>query len=242
MSTPFWPNDPTILFRKEYLLDVYPTEKMTYEEKVNAITRLVIYITLLGYIGTMNIRLLFTGIITILGIYFYVKMNVSKQKVTRKMLKEGFGFVVPEDPNSEDFSEESKEVKSHIKSEFHEGTSKNPFSNVLLTDIMDDPTRKPAPPSFNPLVEQKITANVKNGVQMLNPSMKNSSKQLFGDLSDQFDLDQSNRIFYSTANTRVANDQTAFANYLYGNMPSAKDSGIESGIQRVKDAYRHTLY
>lgn len=238
MSTPFWPNDPTILFRKEYLLDVYPTENMTYEEKVNAITRLVIYITLLGYIGTMNIRILFTGIITLLGIYLYIKLQ--KQKVTRKILKEG--FQVPVDPNSEDFSKESKEVRAHIKDEFQEGTNRNPFSNVLLTDIMDDPNRKSAPPSFNPLVEQKITANVKNGVQMLNPTMKNSTKQLFGDLADQFDLDQSNRVFYSTANTRVANDQTAFGNYLYGDMPSAKDSGIESGIQRVKDSYRYTLY
>jgi len=55
-------------------------------------------------------------------------------------------------------------------------------------------------------------------------------------------LDQSNRVFYSTANTRVANDQGSFGNFLYGNMPSSKESDFASGIQREKDSYRYTLY
>ena len=42
------------------------------------------------------------------------------------------------------------------------------------------------------------------------------------------------RVFYSTANTRVANDQGAFGQYLYGDMPSSKESGPESGIERIK--------
>jgi hypothetical protein len=238
MSTTFWSNDPTILFRKDSLFEIFPTEKMTYEEKVNAITRLVIYISILGYLATMNTRLLLAGAITILGIFIFGKMQ--KQKVTREMLKEN--FEVPVDPNSEDFTPEAKALMKYVKGEFQEGTSKNPFSNVLLTDIMDDPTRKSAPPSFNPEVEQELTKNVKKSVQMLNPTLKNSTQQLFGDLADQFDLDQSNRVFYSTANTRVANDQGAFGKFLYGDMPSSKDSGIEAGIQRVKDSYRYTMY
>ena len=238
MSTTFWSNDPTILFRKDSLFEVYPTEKMSYEEKVNAITRLVIYISILGYLATMNSRLLIAGAVTLLGIFIFGKMQ--KQKITREMLKEN--FEVPVDPTSDDFTPQSKAVMKYIKGEFQEGTKKNPFSNVLLTDIMDNPTKKSAPPSFNPEVEQDITKNIKNTVQMLNPTLKNSSQQLFGDLADQFDLDQSNRAFYSTANTRVANDQGAFGKYLYGDMPSSKDSGIEAGIQRVKDAYRFTMY
>ena len=42
----------------------------------------------------------------------------------------------------------------------------------------------------------------------MNPGIKNTNKQLYGDLWNNFELDQSNRLFYSTANTRVANDQT----------------------------------
>ena len=76
-------------------------------------------------------------------------------------------------------------------------------------------------------------------VQDLNPSIVNTNKQLFGDLYEQFNLDQSNRVFYSNANTRVANDQGAFANYLYGNMPSCRNNDT---LECVKDNFRYILY
>jgi len=34
------------------------------------------------------------------------------------------------------------------------------------------------------------------------------------------------RQFSSTANTRIVNDQGAFAQFLYGNMPSCKDGDV----------------
>lgn len=73
----------------------------------------------------------------------------------------------------------------------------------------------------------------------MNPEINNTNKQLYSSLWDNFELDQSNRRFYSTPNTRVTNDQTAFAKYLYGDMPSAKGSSIEDNIQREKDNYRY---
>jgi hypothetical protein len=122
------------------------------------------------------------------------------------------------------------------------GNKKNPFSNVLLTDIADDPQRKPAPPSFNPDVDEDIVRSTKKMVQELNPGIKNAQKQLFGDLYNNFELDQSNRAFYSTANTKVANDQGAFGEFLYGYMPSAKESNADGALARVQDNYRYTLY
>jgi hypothetical protein len=107
---------------------------------------------------------------------------------------------------------------------------------------MDDPDRKSAPPSFNPTIDEDITKNVKRSIQSMNPGIKNTNKQLYGDLWQKFELDQSNRVFFSTANTRVANDQGAFSKFLYGNMPSAKGSSSEDNLQREKDNYRYTLY
>ena len=115
------------------------------------------------------------------------------------------------------------------------------MSNVLLTDIMDDPDRLAAPPSFNYEVYDDINNAVKKQTQMLNSGIKNTSKQLYGDLKDSYDLDQSMMRFYSTANTRVNNDQGALGQWLYGDMPSAKESGAEANIQRVKDNQRYTL-
>jgi hypothetical protein len=112
-----------------------------------------------------------------------------------------------------------------------------------LTQINDDPERKSAPPAFNVDVDEDITKNVKRSVQMMNPGIKNTNKQLYGDLWQNFLLDDSNRVFYSTANTRVQpGDQSSFGNFLYGTMPSAKESNEGGAFARVQDNYRYTLY
>ena len=245
MSIQFWTNNPTILFNKEYIFELWPTTNMTYEQKLNAITRLVILITILGYILTMSQRILFVGVMTVLGIFILFTMR--KQKMTKEMANEGFNVKGNEETGMFDKKPNSYvnpvTLDNVLKTEFKEGNKKNPFSNVLLTQIMDDPERKSAPPSFNVDVDEDITKNVKRSVQMLNPSIKNTNKQLFGDLWQEFELDQSNRAFFSTANTNIQpGDQTSFGNFLYGDMPSSKGSDFASGIQREKDSYRYTLY
>lgn len=244
MTIQFWSNDPTVLFNKEYILELWPTTNMCYEQKLNAITRLVILITILGYILTMSERILLVGGLTLAVIF--VLFNMRKQKITKEILNEGFKVQGNEVTGMFDKNPASYvnpvTLDSVLKSEFKEGTKKNPFSNVLLTQIGDDPERKSAPPSFNVDVDEDITKNVKRAVQMMNPGIKNTNKQLYGDLWQEFELDQSNRQFFSTPNTRVTNDQSAYAEFLYGTMPSAKESTPEGAFARVQDNYRYTLY
>jgi hypothetical protein len=133
-------------------------------------------------------------------------------------------------------------LETVLRSEFYPTTKQNPFGNVLLTDIMDDPDRKAAAPSFNPDVHEDITTAVKKQTQMLNPDIISTNKQLYGDLKDNYDLDNAMMRFYSTANTRVTNDQNAFGTFLYGAMYSAKEDTPEGAMMRVKDNYRYTLY
>jgi hypothetical protein len=218
---------------------------MCYEQKLNSITRLVILITILGYISTMSERILLVGGLTLAVIF--VLFNMRKQKITKEMLNEGFKVQSNEVTGMFDKNPASYvnpvTLDSVLKSEFKEGNKKNPFSNVLLTQIGDDPERKSAPPSFNVDVDEDITKNVKRSVQMMNPSIKNTNKQLFGDLYQEFELDQSNRAFFSTANTRIQpGDQASFGQFLYGTMPSAKESTPEGAFARVQDNYRYTLY
>ena len=245
MHISFWSNDPSILLNKDYLFDLWPTPNMSFEQKLNAISRLIIYITFLGYIFTFSLRILVIGLLTLLTIFIYFK--IRKQKITKEVLEEGFTI---EGDRVVDLYNNSRPntivnpvtLEEVVRTEFQEGTKKNPFSNVLLTQINDEPNRKAAPPSFNPSIEKDITTNTKKAIQYLNPGIKNTNKQLFGDLYTRFELDNSNRLFYSTANTRVANDQGAFGEFLYGNMPSAKESTPEGNLQREKDNYRYILY
>lgn len=231
---PFWSNDFTVIFNKNYITELWPSDEMTYEQKLNAITRCVLLLTFLGFVATMKLSLLLVGVLTLGVIYFMFKQR--KVKAT----KEGFGAVLRQDPPIKVRGSEG--VKQVVESEFDSGTKRNPFGNVLLTDIMDNPDKRSAPPSFNPDIEENITKNVKRSVQMMNPSIENTNKQLYGDLWQNFQLDQSNRLFYSTANTKVVNDQGAFADFLYGDMPSAKESGPAGDMQRVKDNFRYILY
>jgi len=241
MTDSFWYNNPLILLNKDYILEVMPKQGMSYERKMNSITRLIIYFTSLVYIFTTS-RKLIVGCLAIL-LFIIILYKVRQNEI----INEGFNNIsdqprVNSSLSNSDNITNPQTLETFSKHEFKEGTKKNPFSNVLLTDIMDDPDRNAAPPSFNPQIDETITKNIKKSVQHMNPGIKNTNKQLFSDLTDNFYLDQSNRAFYSTANTRVSNDQGAFGEFLYGNMPSSKESNVGGAIQRVKDSYRYTLY
>ena len=239
MTTPFWFNDPIILFNKESILEIWPTQQMNFEAKLNAISRIVIIMSLLGFIFTRNSNLIIIGIVTLAIIFTLYKLR--KQTI----VKEGFSVNPSIQPSIQQslapMTTNPVTLESVLRSEFHPTTKKNPFGNVLLTDIADNPNRKAAAPSFNPDVYDDITSSVKKQTQMLNPGIINTNKQLYGDLKDNYDLDNSMMRFYSTANSRVENDQGAYAKYLYGQMPSSKSSGPDGAYQRVADSYRYIL-
>jgi hypothetical protein len=241
MSNSFWINDPTVLFNKDFIFELWPTNNMSYEQKLNAITRLIFLLTILGYILTKSYKIVLVGMLTIVGIYWLFK--TKKQKLTKEMLMEEFTLPERNSLQPATLITNPETLETVLKSEFKEGNKKNPFSNVLLTEIMDNPDRKSAPPAFNVDVEEDITKNVKRAVQRMNPGIDNTNHQLYDSLWDKFELDQSNRIFYSTANTKVQpGDQASFGQYLYGVMPSSKESNALGAWQREKDSYRYTLY
>jgi hypothetical protein len=257
MTTPFWSNEPTILFNTDNILQLWPQPSMSFEAKLNAISRFVIVLSVLGFVFTMRPHFLVIGAITlaiILSLYRYRKQAIVKgltenfdnqnqdSKDDDKKKKKGNNRnknVRKITPTT--FTTDPVTLESMLRSEFHPTTKQNPFGNVLLTDIMDEPERKAAAPSFNPDVHEDITTAVKKQTQMLNPDIISTNKQLYGDLKDNYDLDMSMQRFYSTANSRVTNDQGAFCTYLFGNMPSAKEDTPEGNIQRYKNNYRYTL-
>ena len=85
MSTAFWVNQPMILFNKKYIYDVFPSNAMTLEEKFNAITKLVLILTVLGFILSQNIQLIFIGILTIsiiTAIYYRRKKKFIQERTS----------------------------------------------------------------------------------------------------------------------------------------------------------------
>ena len=213
--------------------------KMTFESKLNAISRLIIVISILGFVFTRNFNLLIIGIITLAIIFTLYRLR--KQKLVSSLKKEGFSLNSLKNSSSDKVTTNPITMESLLRSNFHPTTKKNPFGNVLLTDINDTPNRLAAAPSFNPDVYEDIMNATKKQTQMLNPGIINTNKQLFGDLKTTYDLDNSMMRFYSTANSRIASDQGAFGSWLYGNMPSGKESNAEGALARVQDNYRYIL-
>jgi hypothetical protein len=246
---PFWSNDPTVLFNKKYILELFPQQGMTFDEKLNAITRLIILICILGFMITRSYRFLLNGAISLFIIYLMYK--TQKQFIISELTKnqgdkEGFTSSNKKGLyNKDDTIDASLKIinpetlKTYLKSDFEEVKKNNPLGNVLLTEIMDNPTRKAAPPSFSTEVYEDISDNTKKMVQTLNPGIINTNKQLFGDLGEKFEFDQSMWQYYSTPNTKIPNDQGAFADFLYGDMPSCRGG---DDIACIKDNFRYNLY
>ena len=258
-TTLFWTIDPKTLIGSTAVL---PSLHMTLAEKMNAISRMVIGLTLFGFFITQRLAFLAVGALTLAILAAVYKIQMRNR--SGFMLEEGFTSnkkdkkekdkKEKEQNNNYQLDQDAAEIGDLLdtaqinldtvpRQNFHAIDKKNPMGNVLLTDITDDPNRKSAPPAFNPDIYEDINAATKKQTQYLNPGIKNTDKQLYGDLGDNFKFDtEMMRNFYSTANTRVANDQGAFAQFLYGDMPSGKSSGPDGAFARVQDNPRYNLY
>ena len=215
MTNTFWLNNPTILFNNDHITELWPSSNLDYVSKLNAVTRLVILLTIIGFFTSGFFKILVSAGITLVIIAMMYKSKRKedvKNKIKDQIVKEGFS-----NPN----------LYTAPKSSFTMPTSKNPMGNVLLTEIKYNPKRPAAAPSFNPEVEKKINESAGN----VGPDPR-----LFLDLGDNIAFDQSMRNFYATANTTIPNDQKAFAEYCYGTMPSCRGGDY---LQCSKNNYRN---
>ena len=210
MQDTFWLNDPTILFNKDSVGQVWPARDMSANEKLNAITRLVILLTILGYLVTGNFRVVVTGVVTIVAVAVlkYLKKDEDLKDTVKKAAKEGFSTL-------------DRETLDKLR--FEKPTAENPMMNVLLPQIQDEPNRPAASPAFNPVVVDDINKKTQEMVVNNFDDKKGIDERLFKDLGDSFQFDRSMIQFNATANTTIPNDQKSFAEFCYGDMISCKE-------------------
>jgi|TARA_B100000795_G_scaffold257843_1_gene231417 hypothetical protein len=209
MTDAFWLNNPAILLNNKHITEIWPYKDLDYVGKLNAVTRLVLLLTIIGFFTSGFFKILVSAAITLVMIaMMYKSKGRVKDDIRNKIVKEG--FINP--------------IKTEVKTlPFTKPTPKNPFMNVLLPEIKYNPERQAAAPSFNPKVEKEINTSAGN----VGPDPR-----LFLDLGDTLSFEQSMQRFYTTANSRVENDQNAFAQFCYGNMPSCKEG---DGLQCIKN-------
>jgi hypothetical protein len=216
MSNTFWLNDITILWDSDYIKQIWPTNEMDTELKINAISRMIILLTIISSVLTLSVRFLSLGILSLCATIIIYKYN----KKNNTSFAEGYSEYNP-DP-----IKKTPIPYKNIEHLYKKKDATNPFNNVLVgtTYKDDDNTCKPAPPAYNKVVNDNIIENTKEMIQTLNPDIDNINDKLHGNLVDDLKFEQSLRPFYSTPNTCISNDQDTFIKYLYGDTSSFKNN------------------
>ena len=196
--TEFWLENPNILLNKSYITEIWPKDDFDLARKLNAITRIITIMGILGYYLTKSPFIPVSAIVSLIVLVIIFK---SKNKI----IKEGF-------PNGID-NNNSPNLKEILKKEFTMPTQKNPVMNILMNEYTDNPKRKPAAPIYNEDVHQEMNQKAKS----------KTDPRLFKNLGDNISFENSMRSFYAMPNTEIPNNQKDFALFCYGNMPSCKD-------------------
>jgi hypothetical protein len=140
-TTNIWFNNPLVLFKKGHINQIWPKGNMNKNEKINAITRLVIILTILGFLVTQNYNFLLTGIITlgVIVILYYAKeykneIDGNNTDSEKKKMMEGFT---------------NPQVYKSLKNNFTNPTNKNPekeinedTQNMVVSNFDNDPEIK----------------------------------------------------------------------------------------------------
>ena len=135
MDDTAWFDDPMNLFSDKKLLKFWPLASQTPEERVNATTRFIIYVSIALFIIKKDIRIFVVGGVAIGILYAFYK---SEMITTATMPAQADGRSNP------GFMRPAVQMPSHD----------NPMGNVLLSDYNENPDRPGA--AFYPEVRGEV--------------------------------------------------------------------------------------
>jgi hypothetical protein len=210
---------------------------MSYEQKLNAISRSVLLMTMVLFIISRSVRLLIIGAITLGAIFLvYYYHTKEKEKNESKKIVETIKESFESSPAIAYLQQQNIPIPDDV---FDKPSSSNPFDNVLVTDYDYNPNKKPAPPAFNTNINNEILKQAKQLVSEANPDQPDIADKLFKGLGDQLVFEQSLRPFHSNPATTIPNDQKAFADFCYGGMISNKEGNAFAAARNMS---HYTLY
>jgi len=180
---------------------------------------LILLITVITLLFTEPTKVFIIFIICIASILFYYYHKRALRTTAHQATKEGF---------VENEALEKQEYGENIlnSDKYDTPTANNPFSNLMLTDYVDNPNKPPAPPAFNPVVQNEIVKKAKQSVQKCNSTNPNFTDKLFSDVGEQLNFEQSLRHYGSNPSTTLPNDQQAFIDFCYGDLTSCKEGNL----------------
>ena len=210
----FWGTDPNAFLDPASVMELFPMSSKTYNQKLNAISRLIVILTLLFYFALNSFRVFIIGVLTLGAIWILHYTQLQKDSSGKKVrFAEGFNDY---SPVANDFLKD-KWLPTDV---FAETTRENPFQNVFSQSVQED-----------------VMEHAKNMIDSVNPEQPKISEKLFRSLEDNLAFEQSMRPFYSTAATTIPNDQGSFADFCYGSMVSCKDGNPFACARQLASRY-----
>lgn len=200
-----WIDDPTILLKHSELSKLWPCSSDRIE-KFNTTTRLILALTIIGYLIMNRWGILILGVIAI-GTLSYIYITNDKKLE---------GFVDTAEPDSK------------IDPSLIVPTQENPLMNVMPADIIDNPERTKANNSYNREISNEINETVQDFVVKDFGDDEKVREKLYRDIGDTWEFEQSMRTWYTTPNTQIPNDQKSFTEFCFGDMKSCKDGDVIS--------------
>ena len=222
-----WFNNVNTLFSRNNFFDIIPLIDMNFNEKVNAITRFCVYLSIILIVFTGNLNYLYIPLSVILLFYL---VHIFRPK-------EGFS----EHSNAEN----SNNSNGNSNNSNMANNNLNNVSNDIVnnTEIVSEDLgncRKPTP--NNPLMNLDLgDYTSENTERACNVNNEKISKTIDKKFDDKLYLDTeviyntrfNQRNFYTMPNTKSFNDQGAFANWLY-NTPVSCAQGNEQALKQVR--------
>lgn len=224
MNDPIWTKDFNILFKKERLMEFFPTKDQTNEERVNAIVRLSFYTSVILAVYHSNAKY-FSIFLFFLGFTFIIYRHHPEMKETDtkalsiqdKAQKEAKESAETEkfNPKLNDFTPNLglENLENEVRpDDVKDGkctkpTIDNPFMNVTMKDYMnfDD----------NGFVVNRPPACDPNDPEIKKMMDQTFSNNLYRDVSDVFGKKSSQRNYFTMPWTTIPNKQDEFARWLY---------------------------
>lgn len=210
LNDPFWADDISILYDSNRLIEFFPTADMNTTEKLNALTRFFIYLSIVLFVVYRDFNIFFIAIVAAAIIYI-IDYNDAKNRIL----------------NQEQFEDKIKEelqIRKETPIKVNElgdvcqlPTPMNPFMNVLLTDYTDNPNRPPA--------------CAYNDEQAKEATEKYFDYNLYKDVEDVWGKRNSQREFVTMPGTTIPNDRDSFMKWCWKTTYVCKDGDLNYCLQ-----------
>ena len=204
MSEHFWFKEPASLFREDTWTRFVPTQNMTTTEALNAVVRFSVYASVLLFVATKESSYMYAIPIVALAsiVLFYLFPNGRRIE----------SYLNSAGPTSKKYTMP---------------TPDNPFMNVQLTEIGDNPDRPDAAPITDKSVREEIYKAFKK------------TRNIHMDTSDLFDQTQAMRTFHTMQSAKVPNDQDAFLAWLAKGYdePDTSSAPLARGGKELSEGY-----